>query len=133
MSTLNVSNITDGTTTVGTSYVVNGSAKAWVNFNGTGTIAVRDSQNVSGLVDNGTGDYTSNFTSGFSAVDYAGTTSSSWDTVTSGVINFNRAVGSSVYSTTSLFRMQNVVVDSTTNRTGLDVDYLYAVFHGDLA
>jgi hypothetical protein len=133
MSTLNVSNITDGTTTVGTSYVVNGSAKAWVNFNGTGTIAVRDSQNVSGLVDNGTGDYTSNFTSGFSAVDYAGTTSSSWDTVTSGVINFNRAVGSSGYSTTSLFRMQNVVVDSTTNRTGLDVDYLYAVFHGDLA
>ena len=133
MSTLNVSNITDGTTTVGTSYVVNGSAKAWVNFNGTGTIAVRDSQNVSGLVDNGTGDYTSNFTSGFPAVDYAGTTSSSWDTVTSGVINFNRAVGSSGYSTTSLFRMQNVVVDSTTNRTGLDVDYLYAVFHGDLA
>jgi len=133
MSTLNVSNITDGTTTVGTSYVVNGSAKAWVNFNGTGTIAIRDSQGVSGLVDNGTGDYTSNFTSGFSAVDYTGTTGSSWDTVTSGVINFNRAVGSSGYSTTSLFRMQNVVVDSTTNRTGLDVNYLYAVFHGDLA
>ena len=33
MSTLNVSNITDGTTTVGTSYVVNGSAKAWVSIN----------------------------------------------------------------------------------------------------
>ena len=108
-------------------------AKAWVNFNGTGTIAIRDSQGVSGLVDNGTGDYTSNFTSGFSAVDYTGTTGSSWDTVTSGVLNFNRAVGSSSYSTTSLFRMQNVVVDSTTNRTGLDVNYLYAVFHGDLA
>lgn len=108
-------------------------AKAWVNFNGTGTIAIRDSQGVSGLVDNGTGDYTSNFTSSFSAVDYTGTTSSSWDTVTSGVLNFNRAVGSSGYSTTSLFRMQNVVVDSTTNRTGLDVNYLYAVFHGDLA
>jgi len=42
MSTLNVSNITDGTDTVGTSYVVNGSAKAWVNFNGTGTIAARE-------------------------------------------------------------------------------------------
>jgi hypothetical protein len=133
MSTLNVSNISDGTTTVGTSYVVNGSAKAWVNFNGTGTVAVRDSQGVSGLVDNGSGDYTSNFTSSFSAVDYTGTTGSSWDTVTSGVLNFNRAVGSSGYSTTSLFRMQNVVVDSTTNRTGLDVNYLYAVFHGDLA
>ena len=108
-------------------------AKAWVNFNGSGTVAIRDSQGVSGLVDNGTGDYTSNFTSSFSAVDYTGTTSSSWDTVTSGVLNFSRAVGSSGYSTTSLFRMQNVVVDSTTNRTGLDVNYLYAVFHGDLA
>lgn len=131
MSTITVTNIKATGETA--SRAVSGVAAAWVNFNGTGTIAIRDSQGVSGLVDNGTGDYTSNFSSGFSAVDYAGTTSSSWDTVTSGVINFNRAVGSSGYSTTSLFRMQNVVVDSTTNRTGLDVDYLYAVFHGDLA
>ena len=108
-------------------------AKMFANLNGSGTIALRKSSNVSGTTDNGTGDYTSNFTSSFSAVDYTGTTSSSWDTVTSGVLNFNRAVGSSGYSTTSLFRMQNVVVDSTTNRTGLDVNYLYAVFHGDLA
>ena len=38
MSTLNVSNITDGTDTVGTSYVVNGSAKAWAAYNGQGTV-----------------------------------------------------------------------------------------------
>jgi hypothetical protein len=74
MSTLNVSNITDGTTTVGTSYVVNGAAKAWVNFNGTGTVAIRDSQNVSGLVDNGTGNYDVNYTSNMSASDYSVTT-----------------------------------------------------------
>ena len=66
MSTLNVSNITDGTTTVGTSYVVNGSAKAWVNFNGTGTIAIRTSFNVSGLTDSGTGDYRYAVTNAFS-------------------------------------------------------------------
>jgi len=131
LSTLTVTNIQATGETA--SRAVSGVAAAWVNFDGTGTISIRDSQGVSGLVDNGTGDYTSNFTSGFSAVDYAGTTSSSLDTVTSGVINFNRAIGSSGYSTTSLFRMQNVVVDSTTNRTGLDVGYLYAVFHGDLA
>jgi len=131
MSTITVTNIQATGETA--SRAVSGVAAAWVNFNGTGTIAIRDSQGVSGLVDNGTGDYTSNFTSSFSAVDYTGTTGSSWDTVTSGVLNFNRAVGSSSYSTTSLFRMQNVVVDSTTNRTGLDVNYLYAVFHGDLA
>ena len=32
--------------------------KAWVNFNGTGTVAIRDSHNVSSITDNGTGDYT---------------------------------------------------------------------------
>jgi hypothetical protein len=36
---------------------------AWVNFNGTGTVAIRDSFNVSSITDNGTGDYTVTFTS----------------------------------------------------------------------
>jgi len=33
-------------------------AKAWINFNGTGTVAIRDSHNISSITDNGTGDYT---------------------------------------------------------------------------
>ena len=49
---------------------VSGVAKAWVNFNGTGTIAARDSLNLSSLSDGGTGDYTVNFSSSFSAADY---------------------------------------------------------------
>ena len=68
MSTLSVSNITDGVDTVGTSYVVNGSAKAWVNFNGTGTAAIRDSLNFSSITDNGTGDYTLTYSNGLSGV-----------------------------------------------------------------
>jgi len=36
--------------------------RAWVNFNGTGTVAIRASANVSSITDNGTGDYTTNFT-----------------------------------------------------------------------
>ena len=36
--------------------------KAWVNFNGTGTVAIRDSYNVSSITDNGTGYYTVNLT-----------------------------------------------------------------------
>jgi hypothetical protein len=36
--------------------------KAWVNFNGTGTVAIRASYNVSSITDNGVGDYTVNFT-----------------------------------------------------------------------
>jgi hypothetical protein len=54
MSTLNVSNITDGTTTVGTSYVVNGSAKGWVQFDTNDNPPVADgSFNVSSLTDDG--------------------------------------------------------------------------------
>ena len=63
-------NTSDGTLSIPTTYVTNGSAKVWVNFNGTGTIAVRDSFNVSSLTDNGTGDYTVNFTNSFGAADY---------------------------------------------------------------
>jgi len=65
MSTLNVSNITDGTDTVGTSYVVNGSAKAWCKFIGSGTATINDSFNISSLDDNGTGDYDINYTNSF--------------------------------------------------------------------
>ena len=78
MSTLNVANITDGTTTVGTSYVVNGSAKAWVNFNGTGTVAIRDSLNVGSITDNGTGDYTLSYSSSMANTSYCYTTRSDY-------------------------------------------------------
>ena len=46
-------------------------AKAWVNFDGTGTVAIRDSFNVSSITDNGTGDYTVNFTNAMSDGNYA--------------------------------------------------------------
>ena len=71
MSTLEVSNLNDGTTTVGTTFITNGSAKAWVNFDGTGTIATRDSFNISSLTDVSTGQYRSNFTNNMGNDDYA--------------------------------------------------------------
>jgi len=45
--------------------------RAWVNFNGTGTVAIRASFNVSSITDNGTGDYTVNFTNALSDANYA--------------------------------------------------------------
>lgn len=45
--------------------------RAWVNFNGTGTVAVRASGNVSSITDNGTGDYTVNFTTAMPDANYA--------------------------------------------------------------
>jgi len=47
------------------------SARAWVNFNGTGTVAIRASGNVSSITDNGTGDYTVNFTTAMPDADYS--------------------------------------------------------------
>lgn len=45
-------------------------AKAWVNFNGIGTVAIRDDFNVSTVADNGTGDYTINFSAALSSASY---------------------------------------------------------------
>jgi hypothetical protein len=47
-----------------------GTLKAWVNFNGTGTVAIRASGNVSSITDNGTGDYTVNFTTALADANY---------------------------------------------------------------
>ena len=60
-----------GTQTVPVATVAQGSAKAWVNFNGTGTVAIRASFNVSSITDNGTGDYTVNFTSAMTDANYS--------------------------------------------------------------
>ena len=46
-------------------------ARAWVNFNGTGTVAIRASGNVSSITDNGTADYTINFTTAMPDVNYS--------------------------------------------------------------
>jgi hypothetical protein len=46
-------------------------AKAWVNFNGTGTVAIRDSYNVSSITDNGVGDYTINYGTALNNSNYA--------------------------------------------------------------
>lgn len=67
--------------TGGTKYQVGGvptNALAWVNFNGTGTVAIRSSYNVSSITDNGTGDYTVNFTTALSDGNYAMVGSSSY-------------------------------------------------------
>ena len=75
-------------------------ARAFVNFNGTGTVAIRNSSNVSSITDNGTGDYTVNFTTAmpdvnYSAVGTAGTTN------TRGVVQLQTFTTPSIRCTTS--------------------------------
>ena len=50
---------------------INYSCRAWVNFNGTGTVAIRGSGNVTSITDNGTGEYTVNFTTAMSDANYS--------------------------------------------------------------
>jgi hypothetical protein len=70
MSTLVAQTISNGTVSTSSENVIQGSAKAWVNFNGTGTVAIRASYNVSSITDNGTGDYTINFTNALADANY---------------------------------------------------------------
>jgi hypothetical protein len=79
MSTLKVTNIQDtsGGNSLTTQQLYNGSAKAWVNFDGTGTYSpnpsvtkIRASYNVSSVFKNGTGDYTVNFATAMPDTNY---------------------------------------------------------------
>ena len=87
--------------------------RAWVNFNGTGTVAIRGSGNVSSITDNGTGDYTVNFTTALADANYCAALSGGEGTAGSG-----GRVPSSAGSTTTTFRIQvrnldNATTDST--------------------
>ena len=68
MSTLRVTTVTNPS---GGQPTIDGLAKAWVNFNGTGTVAIRGSFNVSSITDNGTGSYTVNFTTALPSASYS--------------------------------------------------------------
>lgn len=70
MSTLRVNTLQNAAGTSDPS--ISGAAKAWVNFNGTGTVAIRASFNVTSITDNGTGQYTINFTNSLTDANYSG-------------------------------------------------------------
>jgi hypothetical protein len=81
-SELRVNTLKDasGNNSVATSVVFNGTCKIWVNFDGTaGTLAARDSYNIAGFTDVGTGNYTASFTSNMNNDDYSGVVSGASD------------------------------------------------------
>ena len=78
---------------------VNGTCKAWANFKGTGTVALSSAFNVSTVTDNGTGEYTINYTTNMDDALYCVVTSghesnTNTTTVTVGVDTATIAVGS---------------------------------------
>jgi len=72
---LTISTLNNDTGVLATQNGMTGIAKAWVNFNGTGTVAIRDSFNVSSITDNGTGRYTVNFTTAMPNANYGASVS----------------------------------------------------------
>ena len=81
-----VSTLNDDTGVLATQNGMRGIAKAWVNFNGTGTVAIRDSFNVSSITDNATGNYTVNFTTAMPNVNYVATMSLAAPDIGNGVV-----------------------------------------------
>jgi len=82
--TLTISTLNDSSGVLATQNGMTGIAKAWVSFNGTGTVAIRESFNVSSITDNGTGDYTVNFTTAMPNANYVITGTATPDTGTGG-------------------------------------------------
>ena len=73
MSTLKVTNIQDtgGGNNSTSAEIYSGRAKAWVNFNGTGTVAIRADFNVNSITDTATGQQTINFSNALSDANYS--------------------------------------------------------------
>jgi hypothetical protein len=87
--------------------------RAWVNFNGTGTVSIRASGNVSSITDNGTGDYTVNFTTALTDANYSASAGCGNENADDRIVSplfFNQA------PTTSGFRLR------TTNNSGSPQD-----------
>lgn len=112
----------------GSAIDVPGAAKVFVNFNGSGTVAVRGSLNVTSITDNGVGDYTVNYTSALSSANYsvactaANTASGNTNTITCGLYAASAGVGASSLTTSSVR-----VSTRTSNGNQIDTDCVNVV------
>ena len=110
-----------------TSYLFNGVAKAWVNLNGTGTVAVRDSLNNASITDNGTGDYTTTVTNAFANLNYACVATAGQNSGDQASASNNEA-GSN--RGTTVIRTQ---IQRSTSDSALDVSVCELIKFGDIA
>ena len=87
--------------------------RAWVNFNGTGTIAIRASGNVSSITDNAVGAYTVNFTTAMPDANYV-TSLNGGNTTNTAETYATEAKGAAYLKTTSAYRMNTYNYNTTT-------------------
>jgi hypothetical protein len=97
--------------------------RAWVNFNGTGTVAARDSHNVSSVTDHATGDYTVNFTNTMPSANYASAVNTGMGT------SVNSATGR-MSASSHLAASFRIGVRSTIDQAWIDEDFVSGIFVG---
>jgi|MGYP003638112245 hypothetical protein len=97
-----------------------GLAKAWADFNGTGTAAVQDSHNIASTTDNGTGDYTFTYTNAMGGTDYSYMLSGN-----SEPIPYELGTSRSANLCRALIR--------NSSNAAADTDAISMLIHGDLA
>ena len=102
---ITVSTLNDDTGVLATQNGMTAICKSWVDFNGTGTVAIRSSFNVSSITDNGTGDYTVNFTTAMPNANYAAIGNATGIGDVPGAANPNGTV-STFSATTTAYRFQ---------------------------
>ena len=107
-----------------TTNVVQGLAKAWMNINSTGTVAIRDSFNISSVIDHLVGAQSGETTNSFVGTDNMVPTASAWNNILS-----NGKYGGSA----GLQNSSSYWVGSFWGTTQFDVLYTFSSVHGDLA
>ena len=109
---------------------LSGVAKTWVNFNGSGTVAIRDSFNVGSITDNATGDYTVNFATNMSNDDYAIAISvkvADADQISTGAREMIRMTSSGGYTTSGV----RVICSNVAAQSGADPTIFNCIVFGD--
>tara|TARA_Y100000004_G_scaffold177058_1_gene218246 strand:- start:768 stop:1181 length:414 start_codon:yes stop_codon:yes gene_type:complete len=135
-SELRVNTLKDasGNNSIDMSFVAEGSAKAWTNFNGTGTIAHRDSFNCGSLTDQGTGEYDISFTTNMGNANYCPTANTNGN---SNADNFSSAtfvaIGTSNSSMTGNSTSGTSLGSYVSGSGYADAILNFVSVHGDLA
>ena len=129
MSTLEVSNLNYGTTTVASTYVTNGSAKVIVRYNMSGAIQ-GTSMNVSSVTDSGGGRQSPQFTNAFSDANYV---CMATVTDTLGVSNHGMIVNQDNSGTVSASETRIGIVDGDDGNAYSDAEFANVSLFGDLA
>jgi len=129
-SELRVNTLKDasGNNSIATSFVAGGSAKAWINLNGSSTVATRDTLNVSSLADEGTGQYLISFSSSMGNDDYTISGGARSPGVASGVLNApSNAAGDMATGSIEVYAL------GLGDGNPADFNHVFTIIHGDLA